>query len=172
MPDRRVVKANHHAVPLLLDIAESTTSLYDEAGQAYAALFEKLEFGSEDLDVTGTEFFIGFEDHTPFGFVGLTKIEDCGELIGPYLYREYLRRDYGDFLAEYAIDVARTRELRILIVLVRTSSYKLIDFFARNDFDVVSDETDFIKRWRDGILEEMEIAEGTSLLVQILGSED
>lgn len=167
MSSRRVSKANQHARVLLQDIADSTRWLYetpeleDYPTDNFSALFEHPHALRRD-------YFIGFEKHIPFGYVGLQVLDDAAEVIGPYLYREYLGQDYGKYLLEYVIDVARAREAGIAFSLAPSWATWAVNFLSRNGFDPVSSEPEFIRRWHDGRLASRELPEGTVLFASIV----
>ena len=162
MSSRRVTKANQHARILLQDIADSTRWLYetpqfeDHQADDFASLYEHPHALRRD-------YFIGFEKHIPFGYVGLQVIEETAEIVGPFLYREYLGQDFGKYLLEYAVDVSRAREAGIIFTLVPGDATWAVNFFSRNGFDPVSSDPEFVKRWHDGLLAARELAAGIVL---------
>lgn len=172
MPDRRIVKASNHALPLLRDIIDSTSFLIKDS-PAHGSIPGILEpsFGG-DYSPESQEYFVGFEDHLPFGFVGFAPEEDCAEVFGPFLYRDFLHRGCGTCLLGYLIDLAKSRNIRVLYLLMPIRDERAIAFFSRNGFEVVSDSPEFIKRWRDGLLAARPIADGAILLAQVLGIDD
>ena len=171
MPERRLVKANPHAIPLMLDIVESTTFL-PGGDQLRARLVEMLSSqAATQMSFGSCEYYLAFEDHFPFGFVGLATLDDCGELRGPFLYRDYLGQGYGEFLLSQIRDLARDRELRLLYTLIPADAPKAQSFLVRNGFELVSIDTQFIKRWRDGLLAETSLEAGTALLARLIERE-
>ncbi len=167
MSTRRITKANQHARVLLQDIADSTRWLYetplleDYPRDDFAALYEHPHALRRD-------YFVGFEKHIPFGYVGLQVVDEAAEIVGPFLYREYLGQDYGKFLLEYALDVARARESGIAFTLSPCRATWAVNFFSRNGFDPVSSEPEFIKRWHEGILAARELTGEVVLFAKIL----
>ncbi|MCK4857590.1 MAG: hypothetical protein KAT58_06465, partial [candidate division Zixibacteria bacterium] len=113
MAEKRLARAGQHAIPLILDIIDSTFYLYGE-------ILEPEELAPREItakQVVGWlkrgEYRIGFENFMPFGFVGCEAMADCCRLIGPYLYREYLGQEYGKFLLDAGIRWARDRNLSV-----------------------------------------------------------
>lgn len=172
MPDRRILKASDRAVPLLLDIIQSTKSL-TEGSLASITLLSNSSESSDQVAVPNTaEFFIGFEDHLPFGFVGTIPLEDCGELKGPYLYRDYLHKGYGAFLLNYVVEQARSRKIRVLFLLIQSAAGLDVNFFRRNGFEIISDDVQYMRRWHDGLLAARSIPAGSILLARIPGIDE
>jgi len=167
MSSRSVTKANHHARALLQDIADSTRWLYEtpqleeQPEDDFASLYEHPHALRRD-------YFIGFERNIPFGYVGLQVIDEAAEIIGPFLYREYLGQDYGRYLLEYNLDVARAREAGIAFTLVPGDATWAVNFFSRNGFDTVSREAEFIKRWHDGVLASRDLPADTVLFASLV----
>lgn len=171
MSERRTVKANPHAIPLMLDIVESTPFL-PGADRLRARFVEMLSSQAPTQTSFGScEYYLAFEDHFPFGFVGLAPLDDCGELRGPFLYRDYLGRGYGDYLLSQIHDVARSRELRLLYALIPTDARKAQSFLVRNGFESVSVDPEFIKRWRDGLLADTSLEIGMALFARLIERE-
>ena len=169
MPERRLVKANPHAVPLMLDIVESTLSL--PGGDA---LHRQLIDGFASQSATETsfgqcEYFLGFEEHFPFGFVGLKAVDDCAEFCGPFLYRDYIGKGLSDFLMTEVIRLARGEELRLVFTIIPREATNAQDFLIRNDFELISGDAEFIKRWRDGLLANRPLETGTILFARLVG---
>jgi GNAT superfamily N-acetyltransferase len=168
MPERRLVKANPHAIPLMLDIVESTAFL-PGGDQLRARFVEMLSSqAATQMSFGGCEYYLAFEDHFPFGFVGLAPLDDCGELRGPFLYRDYLGQGYGEYLLSQIHDMARDRELRLLYALIPADAQKALNLLIRNGFDLVSTDPQFIKRWRDGLLADACLVTGTALLARLV----
>lgn len=171
MSERRIVKANPHAIPLMLDIVESAAFL-PEGDQLRARFIEMLSSRAATQTSFGScEYYLAFEDHFPFGFVGLAPLDDCGELRGPFLYRDYLGQGYGEYLLSQIHDMARSKELRLLYALIPADAQKAQSFLVRNGFDLVSTDFQFIKRWRDGLLAETSLETGTALLARLIERE-
>jgi GNAT superfamily N-acetyltransferase len=171
MSERRIVKAGPHAIPLMFDIVESTAFL-PGADQLRARFVEMLSSQAATQTSFGScEYYLAFEDHFPFGFVGLAPLDDCGELHGPFLYRDYLGQGYGDYLLSQIYDIARDRELRLLYALIPADAQKAQSFLAHNSFELVSTDSQFIKRWRDGLLAETCLETGTVLLARLVECE-
>jgi N-acetylglutamate synthase-like GNAT family acetyltransferase len=171
MSERRIVKANTHAIPLMLDIVESTAFL-PGGDQLRARFVEMLSSQAATQTSFGScEYFIAFEDHFPFGLVGLAPLDDCGELRGPFLYRDYLGQGYGEYLLSQIHDLARSRELRLLYALIPADAQKAQSFLVRNGFELVSADSQFIKRWRDGLLADAHLETGTTLLARLVERE-
>lgn len=168
MPDCRIVKANPHAIPLMLDMVDSTN--YLPGGDRLAESFaERLAAVSATLSSFGSaEYFLGFEDHYPFGFAGFAAIDDCAELIGPFLYRDYLGKGLGVFLLNQICDTVRLRELRLLFALIPSEASQAEGFLIRSGFETVSADPEFIKRWRDGLLAEIRLEERVVLLARLI----
>ena len=165
------MKANPHAIPLMLDIVESTTFL-PGGDQLRARFVERLSSqAATETSFGGYEFYLAFEDHFPFGFVGLAPLDDCGELRGPFLYRDYLGQGYGEYLLSQIYDMARDRELRLLYAMIPVDALKARSFLVRNDFELVSTDSQFIKRWRDGLLADARLETGTVLLARLVERE-
>jgi N-acetylglutamate synthase-like GNAT family acetyltransferase len=171
MSERRIVKANPHAIPLMLDIVESTAFL--PGGDRLRAEFvEMLSSEAATQSSFGScEYYIAFEDHFPFGFVGLAPLDDCGEVRGPFLYRDYLGQGYGEYLLSQIHDMARSRELRLLYALIPADAQKAQSFLVRNGFELISTDSQFIRRWRDGLLADACLETGTALLAQLVEHE-
>ncbi len=169
MSTRRVTKANQHARVLLQDIADSTSWLYETPAlelrpvDDFSSLFEHPHAMRRD-------YFIGFEKHIPFGYVGLQVLDEAAEIVGPFLYREYLGQDYGRYLLEYVLDIARAREAGIAFTLTPCQATWAVNFFSRNGFDPVSSELEFIKRWHEGLLADRELPPETVLFARIVES--
>jgi len=171
MSERRIVKANPHAIPLMLDIVESTAFLLG-AEQLRKRFIEMLSSQAATQTSFGScEYYLAFEDHFPFGFVGLAPLDDCGELRGPFLYRDYLGQGYGEYLLSQIHDLARSRELRLLYALIPADAQKAQSFLVRNGFELVSADSQFIKRWRDGLLADACLETGTALFARLIESE-
>ena len=171
MSERRIVKANPHAIPLMLDIVESTAFL--PGGEQFRARFvERLSSQAATQASFGNcEYYIAFEDHFPFGLVGLAPLDDCGELRGPFLYRDYLGRGYGEYLLSQIHNLARDRELRLLYALIPADASKAQSFLVRNGFELVSTDSQLLKRWRDGLLADACLETGTALLARLVEHE-
>jgi GNAT superfamily N-acetyltransferase len=171
MSERRIVKANPHAIPLMLDIAESTAFL--PGGDRLRARFvEMLSSQSATQTSFGNcEYYLAFEDHFPFGFVGLAPLDDCAELHGPFLYRDFLGQGYGEYLLSQIYDLVRGRELRLLYALIPAEASKAQSFLVRNGFEFVSTDSQFIKRWRDGLLADVSLETGTAMLARLIERE-
>jgi N-acetylglutamate synthase-like GNAT family acetyltransferase len=171
MSERRIVKANPHAIPLMLDIIESTAFLPD-TDRLRARFVELLSSQAvTQMSFGGCEYYLAFEDHFPFGFAGLAPLDDCGELRGPFLYRDYLGQGYGEYLLSQIHNLARDRELRLLYTLIPADAQKAHSFLVRNGFELISSDSQFIKRWRDGLLAETTLETGTALLARIIERE-
>jgi N-acetylglutamate synthase-like GNAT family acetyltransferase len=171
MSERRIVKANPHAIPLMLDIVESTAFL--PGGDQFRARFVEMlsSQAATQMSFGGCDYYLAFEDHFPFGFVGLAPLDDCGELRGPFLYRDYLGQGYGEYLLSQIHDLARDRELRLLYALTPADAQKAQSFLVRNDFELISTDSQFIKRWRDGLLAETALETDTALLARLIERE-
>lgn len=168
MPERRIVKANSHAVPLIMDIVESAAFL-PGVDLLERRLSERLTSSSATGSSLGPcEYFLGFEDHFPFGFVGFAPLEDCGELIGPFLYRDCLGKGLGEYLLNQVCEIVRLQDLRLLFALISSDSQKAENFLIRNGFEHVSADAEFIKRWRDGLLADTVLEPGTLLFARII----
>ena len=172
MPERRLVKANPHAVPLMLDIVESTLSL-----PSGGALHRQVIDGFASQSATETsfgqcEYFLGFEEHFPFGFVGLKALDDCGEFCGPFLYRDYVGKGLGDYLMTEIIRLARAEEMRLLFTMIPRDATRAQDFLIRNDFESISGDAGFIKRWRDGLLADRPLESGMVLFARLIGLDE
>ena len=168
MPDRRIVKASARATPLLLDIVESTAHL-TESTLHTRRVEDAIEAASAtDLSLGHCSYFIGFEDHLPFGFIGLGAREECGEVVGPYLYRDYLRKGYGSFLVNHLLEIAEDIDLHIFFVLASQNDPSIVPFFTHNGFEVISDDPEVISRWRDGLLADHELVRGSILLARLV----
>jgi N-acetylglutamate synthase-like GNAT family acetyltransferase len=168
MPLRRISKANSHAVPLLMDIIESTAYM-PGVDLIKNRLTATLASGSaDDLSLGSCNHFIVFEDHFPLGFIGLSPMEDCGEIIGPCLYRDCFGRGLGEHLLEHLFSIARLRELRLLFVLAGADAPHAASFLVRQGFEPVSSDHEFIKRWRDGLLADIPLQPATTLFARLL----
>jgi N-acetylglutamate synthase-like GNAT family acetyltransferase len=171
MSDRRIVKANPHATPLMLDIVESTSFL--PGGDLFRARFVEMlsSQAAAQLSFGSCEYYLGFEDHFPFGFVGLTPLDDCGELRGPFLYRDYLGQGCGEYLLSQIHDLARNRELHLLYSLIPEDAQKAQSFLIRNGFELISTDPQFIRRWRDGLLADAQLEIGSALFARLIERE-
>jgi GNAT superfamily N-acetyltransferase len=167
MSSRRVTKANHHARVLLQDIADSTRWLY-ETPQLEEYPPDNFSSLYEHPHALRRDYFIGFEKHIPFGYVGLQVLDEAAEIVGPFLYREYLGQDYGKYLLDYALDVARAREAGIAFTLVPSGADWAANFFSRNGFDPVSAEVEFLRRWHEGVLAARELPGGIVLFASLV----
>jgi N-acetylglutamate synthase-like GNAT family acetyltransferase len=171
MSERRIVKANHHAIPLMLDIVEST-ALLPSGDQLRARFVEMLSSqAATQTSFGGCEYYLAFEDHFPVGFVGLAPLDDCGELRGPFLYRDCLGQSFGEYLLSQVHDMAREKGLRLLYALLPADARIAQSFLVRNGFELVSTDSQFIKRWRDGLLAETLLEPGTALLARLIERE-
>jgi len=171
MSERRIVKANPHAIPLMLDIVESTSFL-PGGNQLRARFVESLSSqAATQASFGGCEYFLAFEDHFPFGFGGFAQLDDCAELRGPFLYRDYLGQGYGEYLLSQIHELARGRELRLLYAFIPADSLKAQSFLIRNSFEFVSADSQFIKRWRDSLLVDVHLEIGTALLARLIERE-
>lgn len=171
MSERRIVKANPHAISLMLDIVESTAFL-PGADRLRADFMEWFSSqAAAQLSFGGCEYYLGFEDHFPFGFVGLKPLDDCGELRGPFLYRDYLGKGYGEYLLSHIHDLARNRELHLLYSLIPEDAQKAQSFLLRNGFELISADPQFIKRWRDGLLADSQLEVGSALFARLIEHE-
>ena len=117
------------------------------------------------------EYFLGFEDHFPFGFVGLKAVDDCGEFCGPFLYRDYVGKGLGNYLLTEITRLARTKELRLLLTMIPCQADRAQDFLIRNGFELISGDAEFISRWRDGLLADRQLESGTVLFARLVGSD-
>jgi len=171
MSERRIVKAGPHAIPLMLDIVESAAFL--PGGDHLRTRFiEMLSSQAATQTSFGScEYYLAFEDHFPFGFVGLKPLDDCGELRGPFLYRDYLGQGYGEYLLSQIHDMARGRALRLLYALIPADAPKAQSFLVRNGFELVSTDSQSIKRWRDGLLADACLETGTALFARLVEHE-
>jgi N-acetylglutamate synthase-like GNAT family acetyltransferase len=171
MPDRRFVKANPHALPLMLDIVESTASL--AGGSAlHAQLIDELSSQAvSQASFGGTDFYLGFEEHFPFGFAGIESVDDAGRLYGPFVYRDYVGKGYGNYLFQEIVNVATDKGLRLVFALIPAEAVTARSFLSQRNFDLISADPDFIKRWRDGLLAEMELEPEVVLWARLTGSE-
>jgi GNAT superfamily N-acetyltransferase len=171
MSERRIVKANPHAIPLMLDIVESTSFL--PGGDLFRARFVEMLSSKSATQTSfgGCEYYFGFEDHFPFGLIGFAPLDDCGELRGPFLYRDYLGQGYGEYLLSQIHDLARNRELHLLYALIPEDAQKAQSFLFRNGFELISTDPQFIKRWRDGLLADTQLETGTTLFARLIERE-
>lgn len=166
MPDRRFSTANQHAIPLLEDIVESTRYLYANPTDQSPPLLDFVHI-DEERELGRREFYIGFEDHFPFGFIGLVNHKIAAEIIGPFLYREYLGRGYGGDLLDYARLHAADRGETLIFALVPATAPWALSFYARQGFDFLSGQPEFIRRWNDGLLADRYPLEGLSLVTYL-----
>jgi N-acetylglutamate synthase-like GNAT family acetyltransferase len=171
MPERKCVRANPHAVPLMLDILESTAEFPDNDILARQLAEEIGSHSASSLSFGEVDFFLGFEDHFPFGLVGLKTLDDCGRLYGPFLYRDYLGRGLGSYLFAEILAVARDQELRLLFALAPIKSDQARNFYLRSGFDQISSDPEFIGRWREGILADLQIASATALFARLVAED-
>ncbi|GEM_PF-1940077 len=171
MPERRIVRANHHAIPLLIDIVESTAFLPGGDKLRTRFIDELSSHAATQTSFGAGEYYLGFADHLPFGFVGLTPLDDCAELRGPCLYRDYLGQGYGGYLLSEIVNISCRRELHLLYELIPTGAQEAWSFLIRNDFELISTDSPFIKRWRDGLLADLPVEDGTALFARLIGRE-
>ena len=172
MSEIRYSNANVHALPLLLDIIDSTTFLFEDFRPSWR-LHEEIEAASATgLSLGRGEYIIGFQDHSPFGFVGLYENEECGELFGPFLYRDYFRKGLGTLLFHEICNLARSKEMTIIYSLLPNNATWAISFFTHCGFESISDEPEIIKRWCDGLLADKKIPEYSLLMAILLEPED
>ena len=171
MSERRIVKANPHAIPLMLDIVESTAFL--PGGDRLRARFVEMlsSQAATQMSFGSCEYYVAFEDHFPFGFVGLAPLDDCGELRGPFSIATISVKGYGEYLLSQIHDMARSRELRLLYALIPADAQKAQSFLVRNDFELISADSQFIKRWRDGLLADAPLETDTALLARLIEQE-
>jgi GNAT superfamily N-acetyltransferase len=165
---RRVIRATRRAVPLLTDIISSTSYLYAEVLPAEELAWPPNAQERIRAEITSADYLIGFEHNLPFGFVGIEKIEACCRLIGPYLYREYLGKGYGEFLLDFGIKLASATGLNPIFLLVHRQATWATAFFGRHGFEQISDDPEFIRRWRDGILADYPLPGNQVLMARLL----
>lgn len=170
MSEKRVIRATGRALTLLADIVNSTSYLYAAAlpPEEYTQIIGAEEKIKTRLSVG--DYLIGFEDHLPFGFVGAEKVEGCCRLIGPCLYREYLGREYGRFLLDYGIRLARGTGLNPIYQLIHRQAEWAVSFFTHWGFEQISDDVEFIKRWHDGLLADKPVPKNHLLMALLLDS--
>ncbi len=149
MPDRRIVKANAHALALLRDLNELTLATVDlPVRQLWQDEFASLLNADSATDC----YLIGFEDHLPIGYVLYHPLDQVAELRGPFLFPEYRETDAGEFLIERARRLAQSNNLFVLITLVPRSLTWCGIAYDSASFDEISSDTEFIRRWNDGLL--------------------
>ncbi len=169
MGERRFVKANPHAIPLLLDIMDSTADLGGGSLHQSQLIQDMSSHPAAEATLGAGEYYLGFEDHFPFGFVGLKALDDCGELCGPFVYHDYLGKGYGEFLFAQILEIAREKDLRLLFTMIPKASDNARDFLFRNGFDLISSDLELVKRWRDGLLAERKLETNAILLARLIG---
>lgn len=168
MPELRIVRAGQHALTLLSDIHDNALRELSE---------DLILFGADDyngLHDHATEcsvhYFIGFEDHRPFGYVRISIDEGECEITGPYVYPDYLRGDFQAALIEFAVDYMQNLKVRLVYALVLTAIPGIAEAYTNTHFEDLSDDPQFIKRWHDGVLAHRVIPSGTQLFARILES--
>lgn len=168
MSELRIVRAGQHALTLLVDIRENAQrglcdDLIEFAGDDYAGLHEH-------ATETSTHYFIGFDDHLPFGYVRISIDDGEGEVTGPYLYPDYLRSELQTALIEFALEFMQNLSVRLVYALALTVIPGTVEAYSNARFEDLSDDPQFIKRWHDGILAQRTIPAQTRLLARILES--
>lgn len=168
MPELRIVRAGKHAVTLLADIRENAVrdlndALNHFANDDYAGLHEHASECS-------THYFIGFENHLPFGYIRISIDDGECEVIGPYLYPDYLRSELQAALIEFAVEYMQNLKVRLVYALVLTAIPGAMEAFSGARFEDISNDPQFIKRWHDGILAHRAVPPEMQLFARILES--
>ncbi len=136
MPEVRIVRAGKHAVTLLADIRENAVrdlndALNHFANDDYAGLHEHASECS-------THYFIGFENHLPFGYIRISIDDGECEVIGPYLYPDYLRSELQAALIEFAVEYMQNLKVRLVYALVLTAIPGAMEAFSGARFEDIS----------------------------------
>ncbi len=168
MPELRIVRAGQHALTLLRDIRENAVrGLSDDLVHFTEDDYSGLH---EHASECSTHYFIGFEDHLPFGYVRISIDDGEGEVTGPYSYPDYLRSELQASLIEFAVDYMQNLKVRLVYSLVLTAIPGTMEAFSSVRFEDLSSDPQFIKRWHDGILAHRAVPPRTELLARILES--
>lgn len=167
MAERKLTRARRAAAAMVQDIIDSTAHFYYPwiPPDAYAPLPREHDLLEVELE-QGT-FWAGFENHLPFGFVGLMAREGAGKLVGPYLYRDYLGCGCGKVLLDQALADARELQLNPIYVLVHREAAWALSFYRRWGFEVIAEDPEFIARWHDGLLAGEDIPHDHVLLASL-----
>lgn len=166
MSNLRIVRAGQHALTLLVDIRENAERELSEetlplTNDSYSELHEHATECSY-------HYFLGFEDHMPFGYVRISIDEGECEIVGPYLYPDYNRQELQIVLIEHALDFMRSLKVRLVYVLVPLAYTGSADAYSSSHFEDISDNVEFMKRWHDGVLAHRSIPTNTRLFARIL----
>ncbi len=168
MSEVRIVRAGKHAVTLLADIHENAVR---DLGDTLIH-FANDDFGGlhDHASECSTHYFIGFEEHLPFGYIRISIDDGECEISGPYLYPNYLHRDLQTTLIEFTVDYMQNLKVRLAYALVVTAIPGAKEAFSSARFEDISDDPLFIKRWHDGILAHRAVPPDTQLFALILES--
>lgn len=169
MSDLRIVRAGQHALTLLSDIRENAEhGLGEETTRLTSDSYTELHDHATECS---THYFLGFEDHMPFGYVRISiDYHEC-EIVGPYLYPDYNRHELQHALIEHALEYMQKLKVRLTYVLVPLAYTGLAEAFLSSHFEDISDNVEFIKRWHDGVLAQRAIPGNTRLFARLLDSD-
>ncbi|MBK7093150.1 MAG: hypothetical protein IPH59_15795 [bacterium] len=169
MSNLRIVRAGQHALTLLVDIRENAErELSEDTLLLTTDSYSELR---EHATESSTHYFLGFEDHMPFGYVRISiEYGEC-EIVGPYLYPDYNRHELQILLIEHALNFMHNQKVRLAYVLVPMAYTGSAEAYSSSHFEDISDNAEFIKRWHDGVLAHRPIPNNTRLFARLLDSE-
>jgi GNAT superfamily N-acetyltransferase len=166
MTELRIVHAGLHALTLLCDIRENLVRDFAEDVQAF------LQDDYESLNVSASEsnthYFIGFADNSPFGYLRVSHDESAAEIKGPFLYPDYRSSELSSRLIAHALSVIARLRVPLVYSLVPAQDIGTAEDYAHAQFEYISDDIEFLKRWHDGIVADRSIPNGVRLFVRLL----
>ena len=166
MSDLRFVRANQHAIPLLEDILENALRCLPEET---AALFHD-DFAAvlNSQSGEGRHYEIGFQEHVPVGYVRYDIGEAILEVSSPWLYPDYLHEDIAEAMVMHCIEVAKLSAAVVVYGLIPVALDVVLQALQSNDFEIISAEPEFIRRWRDGLLADRSLPTGVCLVANLI----
>ncbi len=166
MTELSIIRVGPHALTLLSDIRDNSQRNVD---------FEVLTFLHDDFaelhehaSESSTHYFIGFADNLPFGYLRISCDDGEAEIKGPFCYPEYCRDRLIRSLLIHALTFLEQLRVRLIYSLVPAQISKVAEAYADAQFEDLSDNIEFQKRWHDGILAGRNIPEGTSLFARLI----
>lgn len=170
MSELRITRAGPHALTLLVDIRENAQRLLSD--ELITLLFDDFHDLHEHASECSIHYFIGFENHFPYGYVKVSLDDGEGEIAGPYSYAEYSDGPLQTALLAYALDFCQKHQVRLVYSLNIKGILGAAESYLQTGFEDISDDSQFIKRWHGGILADRVIPPGTQLFARLLEIED
>lgn len=170
MTEIRIVRVGPHALTLLTDIRENAlriapTEVSEFLHDDYAELHEHATEST-------THYFVGFKDHSPFGYLRTSVDDGEAEIKGPFLYPEFFASGLAVQLVEHALRFVGEMKTQVIYALVPLGQIEADRTFSDTSFEDISNDAEFLKRWHDGILADRQIPTGTKLFVRLLEISD